>query len=150
MADNQLFSLCLPIFAADQQQVANGNLHVMKIANKSNNPYWRLIAVASALVGMLCLSACQSLPPEQAFAKTYGANLQYVSGAPWQHAVYVNPAAFMIQTERQRDKFLHVYIEGDGNAFVNGMVSVIQTPYNPFLLALMKKYQQPAIYVGRP
>ena len=122
----------------------------MKIANKSNNPYWRLIAVASALVGMLCLSACQSLPPEQAFAKTYGANLQYVSGAPWQHAVYVNPAAFMIQTERQRDKFLHVYIEGDGNAFVNGKVSVNPTPDNPLMLALMQQDQQPAIYLGRP
>ena len=122
----------------------------MRIAHKSTNVFFRGLYRAGLMACLLCLGACQSLPPEQAFAKTYGANLQYVTGSPWLHAVYVNPAAFAVQTEQQRGKFLHVYIEGDGNAFINGKVSVNPTPENPLLLALMQQDHQPAIYLGRP
>ncbi len=119
----------------------------MKTVYKTINSFcYALLVVTGACI----LTACQSLPPEQAFAKTYGANLQYVNGAPYKHAVYVNPPAFAIQTEPQQARYLHVYIEGDANAFVNGKVSVNPTPDNPLLLALMQQDQQPAVYLGRP
>jgi predicted alpha/beta hydrolase family esterase len=123
----------------------------MKTVYKSTKPnltpagfLWLLMLLAPLISG------CQSLPPEQAFAKTYQANLQYVNGAPYVHAVYVNPAAFALQTDNDRGNFLHVYIEGDGYAFVNGKVSVNPTPDEPLMLALMQQDQQPAIYLGRP
>lgn len=120
----------------------------MIFAHKNN--VTMLAGFFALLVSATFITGCQSLPPEQAFAKTYGANLQYVKGDPYLHAVYVNPAAFHIQTEQGRDRYLHVYIEGDANAFVNGKASANPTPTNPLMLQLMQQDQQPAIYLGRP
>ncbi|MDX1692267.1 MAG: dienelactone hydrolase family protein [Ketobacteraceae bacterium] len=123
----------------------------MKTVHKSISLRWfRYTGCYLITLLSLTLTACQSLPTEQAFAKAYGANLQYIQGAPYVHAVYVNPAAFRIQTDQGTGNYLHVYIEGDANAFVNGKVSVNPTPDNPLMLALMQKDEQPAIYLGRP
>ncbi|MCG8671494.1 MAG: alpha/beta hydrolase [Pseudomonadales bacterium] len=99
----------------------------------------------------LLTAGCKSTTTEQNYAAQYTANLQYFAGNPYQHAIYVNPAAFKIQTQQQQKaRFLHVYIEGDGKAFSGGKVSVNPTPNNPMLLKLMQQDEQPAIYLGRP
>ena len=110
------------------------------------------LLLLAGIIGLFC--ACSSAPPEQDYAEDYRANLQYVTGKPYQHAVYVNSAAFAIQTNEQQtdqpEPLLHVYIEGDGKAFDQGKVTTNPTPDNPLLLKLMAKDNQPAIYLGRP
>ncbi len=96
------------------------------------------------------LSACSTAPHEQKIAKKHQVNLQSVLGKPFTHQVYVNKAAFTDQTDNRRQRFLHVYIGGDGRPFSNGYYSNNPTPLNPLLLNLMKQDKQPAIYLGRP
>ncbi|OUS30184.1 hypothetical protein A9Q99_06810 [Gammaproteobacteria bacterium 45_16_T64] len=101
---------------------------------------------------ILCgaLLSCSSTPYEQNVAKDYKANLQTVSGNPFIHKVYVNPAAFTDQTDERKQRFLHVYVGGDGRPYVNGKFTLNPTPLNPLLLGLMEQDSQPAIYLGRP
>ena len=122
----------------------------MNYAHKSTNLIKILSIVTSSLVTLFLLSACKSAPVEQEYAADNQANLQYVQGAPYVHAVYVNTPAFEHQTKHSRGRFLHVYIEGDGKAFENGRVSVNPTPENPLVLRLMSQDKEPAVYLGRP
>lgn len=45
---------------------------------------------------------------------------------------------------------LHLFIEGDGNAWMNNKISRDPTPSNPIMLSLMLLSSQPSIYLGRP
>ncbi|PCJ46972.1 MAG: alpha/beta hydrolase [Moraxellaceae bacterium] len=103
----------------------------------------------SFLFGALTIG-CSTQPYEQSVAKTSHTNLQTVTGSPFIHQVYVNQAAFTDQTDNRSKRFLHVYIGGDGRAYVNGKFSINPTPLNPLLLKLMEQDIQPAIYLGRP
>jgi dienelactone hydrolase len=106
---------------------------------------WCLLATA-------WLFACStSGPTPQAMAKAWQANLQYVKGEPFKHAVFFNSAAFHQQTNRLSHDILHIYIEGDGVPFTSPRtVAADPTPSNPLLLKLMKLDTRPSIYLGRP
>jgi len=99
---------------------------------------------------LLHLTGCSFTPYEQSVAKNYQANLQTVQGSPFVHKVYVNQPAFTDQTDNRHQRFLHVYIGGDGRPYANGKYTLNPTPSNPLLLGLMEQDKQPAIYLGRP
>ena len=96
---------------------------------------------------LLCtlIASCSTQPYEQKIAKTHQLNLQTVAGSPFIHKVYVNQAAFTDQTKKRSQRFLHVYIGGDGRPYVNGNVSINPTPLNPLLFTLMEQDTQPSI-----
>jgi len=103
-----------------------------------------------SLLLFMQLVSCSSTTYEQKVAKTFQANLQTVTGKPFVHKVYVNQAAFTDQTDNKHQRFLHVYIGGDGQPYASGKYTQNPTPSNPLLLGLMEQDKQAAIYLGRP
>ncbi|PIE41145.1 MAG: alpha/beta hydrolase [Gammaproteobacteria bacterium] len=126
------------------------NIQTDYLSSTINRRCLQGIAKICCVFALLALSGCQTTPVEQHYAKQFQANLQFIQGEPYLHASYVNAAAFALQTSHQPGKFLHVYIEGDGKAFVNGKVSANPTPDNPLMLKLMHMDTRPAVYLGRP
>lgn len=65
-----------------------------------------------------------------------------VDGGLFKHRVFQKSA---------KDKLLHVYIEGDGRAWLTPRrIALDPTPRKPLLLKLMSLDSAPGIYVGRP
>ncbi len=101
---------------------------------------------AAAAVLLLAGAACTSDPVEHSdrIARAAGASRQVMTGVGYQHVVYTRHLSAVAQT-------LHVYIGGDGHAFVNRYrVAADPTPVNPLALELMLADDAPAAYVGRP
>jgi len=67
---------------------------------------------------------------------------QTASGGKFQHQLFLN---------RRRGNVLHVYIEGDGRAWLSPRrISPDPTPDNPLMLELLSLDSAPAMYLGRP
>ncbi|MCG8317128.1 MAG: alpha/beta fold hydrolase [Pseudomonadales bacterium] len=122
----------------------------MTIAHKNTSKALFIAFIIFISLALFNLHGCKSAPVEQEYAADNQANLQYVKGNPFLHAVYVNTPAFEHQTKHSKGRFLHVYIEGDGKAFEDGKVTLNPTPENPMVLRLMSQDTESAIYLGRP
>jgi Lipase (class 3) len=105
----------------------------------------RLVKVLFILIVSLILSSCIT-PSEQvdAEAVSYGFEKRTISGSRFFHRIYLNNKNYKL-------KLMHVYIEGDGLAWLTPtMISPEPTPRNPLMLRLMAKDDNAAIYLGRP
>ncbi len=93
------------------------------------------------------LSACAT-PPQRIdrLAASSGFERLVVTGAPFEHLVYVKTANPAPQSGE-----LHVYVEGDGTPWItHHLVARDPTPRRPLMLKLMALDPGPALYLGRP
>jgi hypothetical protein len=101
-----------------------------------------LLAVALGTTAAGCVD-----PGRQVRNLVREANLQddVVSGSAFRHRVYRQ------RGRPDRSDVLHVYIEGDGHAFLTPTVVALDpTPHEPIMLQLMMLDPAPSIYLGRP
>jgi hypothetical protein len=98
-----------------------------------------------ALLGLLAIAACAG--PAARFdreASSLGLAREDIAGAGFTHAVYRSARA-------AAGGDLHIYLEGDGTAWVSGRyVAVDPTPRMPVALLLMTRDPAPALLLGRP
>jgi pimeloyl-ACP methyl ester carboxylesterase len=102
------------------------------------------------LIAALVLACCASLggcadPIKKGewLAARNGFERQIVPGDPFRHVVFR-------ATGRSGDE-LHVYIDGDGTPYANGITATDDpTPRRPLMLELMALDPSPAVYIGRP
>ncbi len=96
---------------------------------------------AVLLLGTLLLTACAHQSPGNMAAR-HNWDLRYQTGEQFRHLLVHN---------RNPGRILHVYLEGDGRAFVNTRrVAIDPTPARPLMLELMTLDADPALYLGRP
>lgn len=96
------------------------------------------------LVLVLSLAGCAT-PAQRvdAIAAAAGFSRTVVRGAGFEHVVYAN--------DRPVGAAVHVYIEGDGRAYLDRWTAAPDpTPHRPLMLELMKSDPARAVYVGRP
>jgi len=97
------------------------------------------VACLGLLVG--CSSAPQRIDEQ---ARRQGFTRSVMQGEAYAHVVYRHDA-------RTPGGPLHVYIEGDGNPYLQrGIVAADPTPRRPVMLHLMALDPRDAAYVGRP
>jgi len=96
-----------------------------------------------ALAMLAALAACAGPSPRfDRDAGELGFVREDVAGAGFTHAVY---------RARSAGNRLHVYLEGDGTPFADGIhASVDPTPRSPVALALMARDPEAALLLGRP
>lgn len=97
------------------------------------------------LAMLLALAACAGPSPRfDQEAERLGLVRDEVAGAGFTHAVYRAPGVF-------RGDRLHVYLEGDGTAWVGGRHAAVDpTPRSPVALPMMARDPGPALLLGRP
>jgi hypothetical protein len=98
-----------------------------------------------ALAMLLTVAACAGPSPRfDGEARELGFVREDVAGAGFRHAVYRSGRTF--GSDR-----LHVYLEGDGTAWVDGRHAAADpTPRSPVALQLMARDPGPALLLGRP
>lgn len=102
----------------------------------------RLLATPALAV---LLAACAT-PTQHAerLAASAGFERRLVAGDPFDHVVFVKPAAGPVHGFR-------VYVEGDGTPWLTRhRVAADPTPRRPLMLKLMRLDPGPAIFLGRP
>lgn len=104
------------------------------------------------LTAIILLQGCAySTHSAREIASSAGFNRQVVSSGVFDHVVFSNQAFSSIENARLSQSVLHIYIEGDGTPWRDGIrIAENPTPKNPLALKLMAKDSQPAIYLGRP
>lgn len=105
----------------------------------------RLRVSLLAAVGMgWTLSGCVSPSSRfDAFATGMGFKSEIVAGEGFQHAVY--------ELVRSRGKRLHVYLDGDGTPWLQGVVPASDPTADDYLvLRLMAQDLNASVYLGRP
>lgn len=103
----------------------------------------RAVARSAALPALWAAAALAAAGCAGAPLAPEGFDDRIVEGAPFRHRVltHAHPAAGV----------LHVYIEGDGRAWLNRTtISRDPTPLDPLMLGLMTLDRAPSVYVGRP
>lgn len=106
----------------------------------------------ACLTGLLALvlAGCVSDPvaSSERLAAAGGAEKSVMPGSGFRHVVFSRNLRPEFRPAPAR---IHVYIGGDGRAFLNRhRVSPDPTPANPLALRLMLADPAPAVYVGRP
>ncbi len=106
---------------------------------KAELPGWMMI------FGFLMLTAC-STPAKRLDqqARKLGLQVGVIQGQRFKHKIYLknNPCT---------DDKIHVYLEGDGLAWLPGnKISLEPTPPRSCLFLLMAQDPSPAVYLGRP
>ncbi len=116
----------------------------MKIMQKKTSPF---ISSCSAVI--LCIpfiSLCSCTSPEIRFsqqAEQYHFEKKIVGGTLFRHRIYIKPSV--------NHAILHIYLDGDGSAWVNHRwISSNPTPRNHLLLRLMRQDKNTSLYIGRP
>ncbi len=110
---------------------------------RGRQPGARGAAVAALL---LSLWGCASSPVERSdrLAEAAGATRTLVTGVGYHHVVYLRHLSSSARS-------LHVYIGGDGHAFVSRhQVARDPTAERPLALELMLSDEAPSAYLGRP
>ena len=100
------------------------------------------------LIGFILLQACAT-PSERfaAEARQLRFSEQLLSGAPFQHRVYLNALADLDVSISE----LHVYLDGDGTPWrTSSRIADDPTARNPLILSLMAKDPAASLLLGRP
>lgn len=94
---------------------------------------------------LLAIAACAGPSPRyDGEAQRLGLVREDIAGAGFTHAVYRRAAV-------HRGDRLHVYIEGDGTAWIAGRHAAVDpTPRSPVALPMMARDPAPALLLGRP
>ena len=103
----------------------------------------KLIKIKWAIWIVLLLNGCALRPTPEQVADQHHFEKQVVITSHFKHLVYARRPLGA--------QSLHVYIEGDGRSWIDGvMISDDPTPHNPLVLQLMAQDKSPSVYVGRP
>lgn len=103
-------------------------------------PKW--LGLSLVLLATGCVAP--AIKVDQLAAK-FGFSRSELQGEGFTHIIYLN------QPARQAPKQLHVYLEGDGDPWLNRrIIAPDPTPRDPLMLRLMSLDTSAALYLGRP
>lgn len=104
------------------------------------------VAAALLILGSGLLTACIGGPPrEWRRLQAAGYQIEPISGAAYQHMIYR-------RTSGDSTSLLHVYIEHDGQPWIDGGRRPARdpTPRHPVMRTLMQRDSGPHLFLGRP